>query len=169
MGALRVARPTAWRSGNETLVIETRVATEFTDITERLVACAQRLGLWSGLLSVQSLHTTTGILVNEAEPLLLGDLEALLRRFAPPERAYAHDDLERRTANLQPAERRNGHAHCQAALLPVSATLHVSEGRLVLGRWQRVLFAELDGPQRRRVHVVTTGEMVEGGSAWRQR
>ena len=56
------------------------------------------------------------------------------------------------------AERPNGHAHCQALLLPSSACLNVVQGRLRLGQWQRVFFVELDGPRERDLSVLIVGE-----------
>jgi secondary thiamine-phosphate synthase enzyme len=63
-----------------------------------------------------------------------------------------------RTVNLTEQERANGHAHCRALLLPSSASLNVSRGRLVLGQWQRVFFVELDGPREREVSLLVYGE-----------
>lgn len=133
------------------LEVITACATEFVDLTDRLETFISLTGTRDGLLHVQTLHTTTGLLINEAEPLLLLDLMVRFERWAPADRAYAHDDLARRTVNVGPLERPNGYAHCRAALLRTSETVLVRGGRLCLGRWQRVLFAEFDGPQRRQV------------------
>ena len=80
----------------------------------------------------------------------------MLERLAPAGVGYAHDDFARR-ADLAPGERVNGAAHCRAALLRASETLPVSGGTLMLGRWQRVLFVECDGGQRRQVSVTCLG------------
>src|SRR5690606_11493626 len=111
-------------------------------------------GAVCGLLHVQTRHTTTGLVINEREPLLLADIDERLELWAPAGASYGHDDASRRTVNLVPGERRNGHAHCRAMLFRVSETIHVLDGRLALGRWQRVMFVELDGPQRREVSVM---------------
>jgi secondary thiamine-phosphate synthase enzyme len=137
--------------------VETTAARGFVDITDDLEAVVARSRVTEGTLTVQTRHTTTAVVVNEHEPLLLEDMLAMLERLAPAAEAYAHDDLSRRTVNLTPRERRNGHAHCQALLLPPSATLVVEGGRLALGRWQRVFLIELDGPQRRELAVTVTG------------
>ena len=63
-----------------------------------------------------------------------------------------------RTVNVTDGERPNGHAHCRALLLPSSACLNVTGGRLALGRWQRVFFVELDGPRERDISVLAFGE-----------
>ena len=132
--------------------------TEFVDLTERLEAVVAEAGLRVGVVNVQTHHTTTGIVVNEHEPLLLTDFEATLEGAAPRDGRYRHDDASIRTVNLTPEERRNGHAHCRALLLPSSAGLNVTKGRLLLGRWQRVFFVELDGPRDRELSVLAFGE-----------
>jgi secondary thiamine-phosphate synthase enzyme len=133
---------------------------EFIDLTDRIEALAAGTAVHAGLINIQSLHTTTAIVVNEHEPLLLADFDALLARTAPQEASYRHDDMDVRTVNLAPGERPNGHAHCRALLLPSSAQLNVAEGRLQLGRWQRIFLVELDGPRAREVSVLVIGEGV---------
>jgi secondary thiamine-phosphate synthase enzyme len=139
------------------LLVHTRLPTEFVDVTCLIEAAVREAGLATGAVTVHTRHTTTGLLVNEHEPLLLVDLQTLFERLAPTTAAYAHDDFERRTVNLAPGERRNGHAHCRAALLRSSETLALRRGRLYLGRWQRVFLAEFDGPQRRELLLTMMG------------
>jgi secondary thiamine-phosphate synthase enzyme len=110
---------------------------------------------------VQSLHTTTAVVVNEHEPLLLTDFQDLLEAAAPVRGPYRHDDTTARTVNVTDAERPNGHAHCRALLLPSSVCLNVTSGRLVLGQWQRVFFVELDGSRERQISVLVFGEAGE--------
>jgi len=140
--------------------VTTGRATEFIDLTDRIEALAAETGIHAGLVNIQSLHTTTAVVVNEHEPLLLADFDALLARAAPKDAPYRHDDMEVRTVNLAPGERANGHAHCHALLLGCSASLNIAEGRLQLGRWQRVFLVELDGPRVRDVSVLFIGEGV---------
>jgi secondary thiamine-phosphate synthase enzyme len=139
--------------------LTTRCPTEFIDLTSRLEALVADAGIRFGILNVQTLHTTTAVVVNEHEPLLLTDFEALLEAAAPGNGAYRHDDTAVRTVNLTDAERPNGHAHCRALLLPSSACLNVTNGRLQLGQWQRVFFVELDGPREREISVLVFGEV----------
>ena len=138
--------------------VETKRAMEFIDLTARIQALAEEAGIDAGLVNIQSLHTTTAIVVNEHEPLLLADFEHLLARTAPRDAHYRHDDMDVRTMNLAPGERPNGHAHCHAVLLGSSTSLNVADGRLQLGRWQRVFLVELDGPRVREVSVLVLGE-----------
>jgi secondary thiamine-phosphate synthase enzyme len=141
--------------------LTTSYPTEFIDLTDRLQRLVSDAALRTGIVNVQTLHTTSAVVVNEHEPLLLTDFEALLARTAPADARYRHDDPAVRTVNLTEGERSNGHAHCRALLLPSSVCLNVSKGQLVLGRWQRVFFVELDGPRERELSIFGFGE------AWR--
>lgn len=141
-----------------TIRVSTRYPTEFVDLTDQLETLVAGARLHSGLVNVQSLHTTTAVIVNEHEPLLLEDFAEMLAQVAPRELLYRHDDLGVRTVNLGPGERANGHAHCRALLLGPGVCLNIVEGRLQLGRWQRVFFVELDGPQTRALSIVLMGE-----------
>jgi secondary thiamine-phosphate synthase enzyme len=126
------------------------------DLTDRVEGFVRAALLRTGWVNVQTRHTTTGLCVNE--PLLVGDLLALLERLAPRgEGRYAHDELDRR-AFVPPDERPNGHAHAKALLLRAAETLNVADGRLQLGRWQRVLLLDLDGPREREVSLLAMGE-----------
>jgi secondary thiamine-phosphate synthase enzyme len=128
---------------------------DLTARVERFVAAARLLAGW---VNVQTRHTTTAVCVNENEPLLVGDLLGLLERLAPRgEGLYAHDALHRRPG-VPPDERPNGHAHAKAFLLRTAETLNVSDGRLQLGRSQRVLLLDLDGPREREVSLLGMGE-----------
>jgi secondary thiamine-phosphate synthase enzyme len=127
------------------------------DLTARVEAFLEAAGLEAGWVNVQTRHTTTGICVNENEPLLLGDLLALLERLSPQGAGYAHDALHLRPG-VPPDERPNGHAHAKALLLRTAETLNVADGRLQLGRWQRVLLVELDGPREREISMLAMGE-----------
>lgn len=137
--------------------VVTRDPVELVDITPALARVVGGLGLRDGVLTVYTRHTTTGLLINEHEPLLFSDLQAMFERLIPENGPFAHDDFERRTVNLTPGERRNGWAHCRAALLRTSESIPVADAQLSLGRWQRVLLVEFDGGQRREIAVTLQG------------
>jgi secondary thiamine-phosphate synthase enzyme len=141
-----------------TIRFTTTRPTEFVDITDRLQSLIAGEHFRFGILNVQSLHTTTAIVVNEHEPLLLDDFEAVLERTASHAGRYGHDNPAVRTVNVTDDERPNGHAHCRALLMPSNVCLNVNGGRLLLGRWQRVFLVELDGPREREVSVLAVGE-----------
>jgi secondary thiamine-phosphate synthase enzyme len=141
--------------------ITTERPTEFIDLTESLEDLLSESRIVTGLLNVQSLHTTAAILVNEGEPLLWQDFESVLQKVAPDDVPYRHDDETIRTVNLSPGERPNGSSHCKALLLATSACLNVVDGQLLLGRWQRVFLVELDGPRSRDISVLLIGEAAQ--------
>jgi secondary thiamine-phosphate synthase enzyme len=164
--------PASWNWPSSGLLVDMRRLTlttdrplQIVDLTPRVSACIREAGLEAGVVSVQVLHTTVGLLLNEQEPLLFEDLERMLDRLAPRSARYRHDEMALRVPAPPPDERRNGHAHCRAMLLRASETLHVHRGALVLGRWQRLLLAELDGPQKRSVSVALLGTGQGAGSA----
>lgn len=132
---------------SDDVVVQTSLRLEFVDITRLLAERVRAHGLRDGVLHLQTRHTTTGLVLNENEPLLLGDLQRTLERLVPDRPDYAHDDIERR--GMPADEPRNAAAHCRALLLPASQSLIVRSGELQLGRWQSLFLVELDGPRRR--------------------
>ncbi len=81
---------------------------EFIDVTPDVEALVAQTGIDVGFVNVQSLHTTTSIVVNEREPQLLTDFADLLERVAPPGAWYRHDDVTLRTVNVIPANASTG-------------------------------------------------------------
>lgn len=140
------------------IVVQTTRAPAFYDITEDVEDAVVASGVRDGMALVFSRHTTAAIRINENEPLLIADMEDFLRRVAPEDAHYRHNDFSVRTVNMTPEERPNGHAHCQSLLLSTSETIPVDGGRLLLGRWQRIFLVELDHPRRREVMVKVLGD-----------
>ena len=145
-----------WRAESDAVTLRTQAARQFIDITELVAERVRRSGVTHGLVSVQTLHTTTAIVVNEDEPLLIDDMDRMLERLAPSDIRYGHDDFPRRAA-VAPDERANGTAHCRSLLLGATQVFQVIDGALRLGRWQRIFLVECDGPQPRTVSVLVIG------------
>jgi secondary thiamine-phosphate synthase enzyme len=156
MNLISADQGAAWTVYTDSVTLRTEGVRQFVEVTELVAERVRRSGVRHGLVSVQSLHTTTAIVVNEDEPLLLGDFAHLLDRTAPGDLRYDHDDFARRAA-VTPDERANGAAHCRALVLGSTQTLHVVDGMLRLGRWQRLFLVELDGPRERVVSIVVLG------------
>ena len=129
---------------------------QLINVTELVRERVRRSGVLHGIACVQTHHTTTAVLMNENEPLLLEDVKRALERLAPQDLLYAHDDLSRRPG-LPDNESRNGDAHCKAILLGASECLAIVSGTLQLGPWQSLFLAELDGPRERTFSVVVMG------------
>src|SRR5262245_54211298 len=151
-----LARSSAFR--HTSIRIETQQPTQFIDLTDEVSALVTESRIQTGLVNIQGLHTTTALIVNEHDPLLLTDVAALLGRLAPQDAVYRHDNVSLRTSNCVLGDRPNGHAHCRALLLAPSVSLNIAGGRLQLGTWQRIFLVELDGPRTRNVSVVAIGD-----------
>ena len=141
----------------EAIEFETQEAPEFIDITDDVTGIVDASLVQFGQVTIFSQHTTAAIKINENEPLLLRDLARTLRQFAPPNAYYEHNDFSRRTVNMNEDECANGHAHCQHLFLGTSETIPIVDGRISLGRWQRIFLVELDHPRMRRVLVNVVG------------
>ncbi len=142
----------------EAIQISTGAASEFWDLTPLVRGVVARARLRLGQATIFTPHTTTSVVINEAETGFLNDFRRLINTTVPQEAYYEHDDHELRTENLQPDELVNGHAHCRALLVGhASVVVPVCDGEVVLGRWQRVLFVELDQARSRRVIVHAQG------------
>lgn len=129
-------------------------STSILDLTPQLQALIVQADIQEGTITVTSQHTTAAITINENEPRLLADVQHFLKRLVPEHDQYAHNDIE---ARGMPDEPRNAHAHIAAMLLGATTTLGIAGGRLALGQYQSVLFAELDGPRERNVAVQISG------------
>ena len=147
----------AMRIVHHAIHIQTREHLQFIDLTDPITEFIRKWEIIDGFVNIQTRHTTTAIIVNEHEPLLLEDMKKLLERIAPQDHEYQHDNFAIRTANLCPEERENGHSHCRAMLLGTSETLNILDGRIQLGRWQRIFFVELDGSRARTVSITIVG------------
>ena len=155
--ALALEREAGFRVMNRKIALVSDLPTQFIDVTDQIEAVVRESGIENGVAVAFSAHTTAGVAINEAEPLLLDDMRRLLERFASRDADYQHDDLTIRTVNLEPNERANGHAHCQRLFIGASESIPVVAGRLQMGRWQRIFFVELDGPRPRHLVVQLMG------------
>jgi len=123
------------------------------DFTEESYKWVEESGIKDGVLTIQALHTTCVISLNELdEPCLLGDINKTLRNFAPKTEKYLHNS-SMRTKNLCESDTkcdRNADAHIKASLLgsPTQQVI-VKDGKPIYGTWQRLCFIDLDGPRKR--------------------
>jgi secondary thiamine-phosphate synthase enzyme len=132
---------------------------EFVDVTEELQRAIKDSAITEGCAVAYCRHTTCGLLINEWEDGALEDLGGHLERLIPADGYFRHDDLGVRTQNLQPGERANGRSHVvQMILGGTSHAIPVSSGEPLLGRWQRLIFVELDEPKERSLLFHVFGE-----------
>ena len=138
---------TGMKSHTEYLVFETRKRREMVHITDQVEQIVRRSGVEDGLCFVSPMHITAAVYVNDHESGLIEDIGKWLEELAPARPDYKHH---------QTGED-NGDAHLKSLLLHHETTLPVTNGKLDLGTWQRVFYAEFDGQRRKRVIVKVLG------------
>ena len=117
----------------------------FCDITDNIKRITRISGITNGHILIQPMHTTVGIFLNEAEERLKKDFAHYISEKIPRGK-YLHDDIEERK-DCPPDEPINGHSHIKAAYYSnPSLSLILYRGKLQLGTYQRIFFAEFDGP-----------------------
>lgn len=136
----------------ETLAITTDKTLQLIDLTNEVMARVQALGVREGTATLSSLHTTCAVFVNESQAALREDMEQFLQHVVDPATPWLHNDPQHSDCS-----RMNAGAHLRALLLSHSLTMQISGGELVLGQWQRVLVAELDGPRPRSLRLQVMG------------
>jgi secondary thiamine-phosphate synthase enzyme len=138
---------------NTSFTLSSEERTEVSDITKMVREAVQSAPVSAGIALINTLHTTCALFINEFQSALIDDLKGLVERLVPERAGYRHDD-----PRYSDCERGNAHAHLRAALLGRSIAVGISNGELTLGRFQSVIFAELDGPRRREIVVQVIGE-----------
>ncbi len=136
----------------ETLVVQTDRRVELVDLTKLVMAFVRESTMHEGLVSLWSMHTTCALFINEFQTALLTDIKRFLERMAARAASYIHNSPEHSNC-----DRMNADSHLRAIVLGHHLTLQVSVGELVLGQWQRILMAELDGPRARSLRVQIIG------------
>ena len=146
------------KTANKTFTHQTKSGLEFIDITDEIEDFVKESEIRNGLVNVQTLHTTTAIILNENEPLLIEDIKENIKRTALKDHPYKHNDFKVRTVNMCNGECANGHSHCQAIHLTPNIVINLIGGKMQFGQWQRILFVELDRARSRNIQIQIIGE-----------
>ncbi len=132
----------------EYLTFNTRKEREYLNITEKVEAAVAKSGCRDGMVLVSAMHITAGVYVNDAEQGLIQDIDEWLEQLAPRKTDYRHH----RTGEM------NGDSHLKNLLIGHEVILPITGGRLDLGPWQQVYYAEFDGRRPKRLIVKVMGE-----------
>ena len=132
----------------EYLWFTTRQRREYVRITDQVAEAVRKSGVREGMVLVSAMHITAGVYVNDNESGLIQDLDAWLERLAPADPRYRHH---------QTGED-NGDAHLKSMLVHHEVIVPITDGKLDLGPWQEIFYAEFDGQRRKRVVVKVLGE-----------
>ena len=121
---------------------------DLVNITDTVEGLVKKSGVQEGLCLVSAMHITASIWVNDDEEGLWQDFWELLERLAPLREDYKH--------HLTGED--NGDAHLKRTLVGHQAVLPITKGKLDLGPWEQVFYAEFDGQRKKRVVVKVLGE-----------
>ena len=130
------------------LTLTTRREREYINITDKVEAAVRASGCREGMVLVSAMHITAGVYVNDAEQGLIQDIDEWLESLAPPKPDYR---------TITPGET-NGDSHLKNLLIGHEVILPITDGKLDLGPWQQVYYAEFDGRRRKRVIIKVMGE-----------
>ena len=136
------------KSHTEYLWFNTRKHREYISITGEVEKALAKSGVREGMALVSAMHITGGIYVNDAESGLIQDIDDWLQKLAPEGPDYRHH----RTGET------NGDAHLKSLLVHHQVILPITDGKLDLGPWQQVYYAEFDGQRRKRLVIKIMGE-----------
>lgn len=136
------------KSHTQYLTFHTKKHREYVHITPTVEAAVKASGVREGMALVSAMHITAGIYVNDNESGLIHDIDQWLEELAPFRQDYQHH---------QTGED-NGDSHLKAILVHHQVILPITAGKLDLGTWQRVFYAEFDGQRSKRVIVKVMGE-----------
>lgn len=135
------------KSTTEYLWFQTDKREEFVCITDEVARVVAKSGIQEGFCLVSAMHITAAVYVNDLEYGLIEDIKEWLSGLAP-KRDYRHH----RTGED------NGEAHLKNLVMHHQVILPITGGRLDMGPWQQVFYAEFDGRRRKRVVVKAIGE-----------
>jgi secondary thiamine-phosphate synthase enzyme len=136
------------KSATEYLWFNTVKRREFINITPQVEEMVKRSGIQEGLVLVSAMHITAGVYVNDAESGLIADIEEWLDKLAPYNPGYRH----------HATGESNGDAHLKSMLVHHEVTVPITNGKLDLGPWQQVYYAEFDGQRKKRIILKALGE-----------
>jgi secondary thiamine-phosphate synthase enzyme len=137
---------------SETLTVATRERVQLIDITDSVSSAVRASRISEGVVSLWSLHTTCALFINEAQSALHADIKHFLEQAVAREGEWRHNDPA-----YSDCDRMNADSHLRAILLGHSLTAQIAGNDVVLGQWQRILVAELDGPRARTVRIQMMG------------
>ncbi len=130
------------------LTFNTKKHRDYINITHEVEEALRESGIQEGMILVSAMHITAGVYVNDAESGLIQDIDDWLEELAPYKPNYRHH----RTGET------NGDSHLKSLLIHHEVIVPVTNGRLDLGPWQQIYYAEFDGQRRKRVVIKVMGE-----------
>lgn len=132
----------------EYFTFNTKEHREYIHITPQVEEVVKKSLITEGMVLVSAMHITAGVYVNDDEEGLISDIDEWLENLAPFRKNYKHHDTGED----------NGDAHLKALLIHHEVIVPITQGKLDLGTWQRIFYAEFDGQRDKRLIVKVMGE-----------
>jgi secondary thiamine-phosphate synthase enzyme len=132
----------------EYLTFRTASRREYINVTQNVEAALRKSGIQEGMILVSAMHITAGVWVNDAEDGLIADIDEWLEKLAPFRKDYRHHGTGET----------NGDSHLKSLIVHHQVILPVTKGKLDLGPWQQVYYAEFDGQRPKRVIIKVMGD-----------
>ncbi len=132
----------------EYLTFHTKKHREYIHITPQVETVLKKSGIREGMVLVSAMHITAGVYVNDNESGLIQDIDTWLETLAPFRKDYRHHETGED----------NGDSHLKSLLVHHEVIVPVTSGKLDLGPWQRIFYAEFDGRRDKRLIVKVMGE-----------
>lgn len=129
------------------LWFDTKKSREYIRITDEVEEFVGESGIMEGFVLVSAMHITAGVYINDWEDGLIHDIDQWLEKLAPEDPNYRHH----RTGET------NGDAHLKRILINHQVTVPITKGKLDLGPWEQIFYAEFDGKRRKRVILKAMG------------
>lgn len=140
-------RPNTATVKTDYLWFETKRRQEFVRITDQVAAIVARSGIAEGMVLVSAMHITAGVFVNDWEDGLIHDFQVWLEKLAPAGLDYRHHQTGEDNAD----------AHLKRTIMGHQVMVPITAGKLDLGPWEQLFYAEFDGQRRKRVVVKAFG------------
>lgn len=135
------------KTATEYIWVNTKKLREFINLTDRVQEFVTKSSINEGFVLVSAMHITAGVYVNDAESGLIADIEEWLEKLAPYQSDYRHH----RTGET------NGDAHLKSLLIHHEIIVPITDGKLDLGPWQQIYYAEFDGQRNKRIILKAMG------------
>jgi len=141
-----------YRVATSVTKVQTEKREELYNLTQMVRDFVKSSGVTAGSVIVSSMHTTCAILINEWQDALVHDVKAYIQGLTNGDTYYRHNDPE-----LSDCDRHNADSHLRSLILGMTLTFQIAEGEIVLGEWQSIIMAELDGPRERIIRLQAMG------------
>ncbi len=130
------------------ITFHTKTHRAYVHITPQVESLVKKSGVQEGMVLVSAMHITAGVYVNDDESGLIEDIDQWLEKLAPFNKNYKHHNTGED----------NGDSHLKSLLIHHEVIVPITAGKLDLGPWQRIFYAEFDGQRDKRLIIKVMGE-----------